>query len=279
MVHLNPQKTEELVPELRSMLVEQRKLSPEEERFCDDSCLRRYLRARRNDKDKALEKLTYSLDWRQDFGVTSLTPNMFKKVIDEGQLYLWPKLVNNRCVIMSRKRTEKIKEEEMDLYLKFLVFMLESAIKMLPAGQEKAILIIDMNNYSRQNSPPLSYSLQVLRIFSGHYPERLHKFYLVDAPAIFSLLYTAVYPFIDPVTKEKINFVYSDKYLKGAVTEKNDPKQFLRLVEAYKTPFDKTQFQFLTQLWGIKKQAISEQNGNVVGEKEFFEAGDGAGQK
>lgn len=37
-----------------------------------------------------------------------------------------------------------------------------------------------------------------------HYPERMQKFWIVGAPAIFSVLWNAVVPFIDEVTKSKI---------------------------------------------------------------------------
>lgn len=37
-----------------------------------------------------------------------------------------------------------------------------------------------------------------------HYPERMQKFWIVGAPAIFSVLWNAIIPFVDDVTRSKI---------------------------------------------------------------------------
>jgi CRAL/TRIO domain len=39
-----------------------------------------------------------------------------------------------------------------------------------------------------------------------HYPERLQKFWIVGAPKLFSVLWNAIQPFVDPVTKSKVGF-------------------------------------------------------------------------
>eukprot|EP01025_Chloroclados_australasicus_P052968 TRINITY_DN6193_c0_g5_i1.p1 TRINITY_DN6193_c0_g5~~TRINITY_DN6193_c0_g5_i1.p1 ORF type:complete len:294 (-),score=25.20 TRINITY_DN6193_c0_g5_i1:371-1213(-) len=278
MTVLDPQLTENLVPEFRHKLSLERKLSAEEECFCDDACLKRYLRARRNDVDKALDKLISSLNWRNSFGVTRFSPDMFCKDMATGKLYPWNGLVEDRSVLILRKKLERITAEEGPQYLRYLVFMLESAIKLLPEGQEKLVLILDLNGYSRQNSPPLSYSLEMLRIFTGHYPERAYKIYLVDAPTIFSVLYTAVYPFIDPVTKEKINFVYSEKYLSGEVTETQDQKGFFKYLDAYKSTFDEEEVKKLVEsVWPDSAEVEKDQVGTSSSddqEDEFYEVSD-----
>lgn len=46
-----------------------------------------------------------------------------------------------------------------------------------------------------------------LELASRHYPERLGTFYLVDAPSIFTLLWNALQPFIDPATRTKIRLI------------------------------------------------------------------------
>ena len=40
-------------------------------------------------------------------------------------------------------------------------------------------------------------------IFSSHYPGRLHRAYIVDAPVLFSYLWAAISFFLDKVTYEK----------------------------------------------------------------------------
>jgi hypothetical protein len=45
-----------------------------------------------------------------------------------------------------------------------------------------------------------------LDLAAKHYPERLQQFLIVHAPKVFSVLWNAVQPFVDPVTKQKIRF-------------------------------------------------------------------------
>jgi hypothetical protein len=52
--------------------------------------------------------------------------------------------------------------------------------------------------------------MATLRIFAGHYPERLERVYFVDAPPVFSLLFGAIRPFVDPVTAAKVAFIKSE---------------------------------------------------------------------
>ena len=57
------------------------------------------------------------------------------------------------------------------------------------------------------NAPPMKTARATLSILQDHYPERLHRFVLLHAPALFSGFFKMISPFIDPVTKAKIVFV------------------------------------------------------------------------
>jgi hypothetical protein len=41
--------------------------------------------------------------------------------------------------------------------------------------------------YSPSNAPALSVTLGVLQLLANHYPERLYKAYVVNAPSIFQM--------------------------------------------------------------------------------------------
>ena len=55
-----------------------------------------------------------------------------------------------------------------------------------------------------------------LSILQDHYPERLHRFVLLHAPALFSGFFKMISPFIDPVTKAKIAFVTGSAAVQAA---------------------------------------------------------------
>ena len=46
-----------------------------------------------------------------------------------------------------------------------------------------------------------------LDLLGKHYPERLQTFYLVDAPAMFSMLWSTILPLVDHATRAKVKFL------------------------------------------------------------------------
>merc|ERR1711959_100353 len=66
---------------------------------------------------------------------------------------------------------------------------------------------------TRASSPPLSLTMETLKIMQNHYPERLAKCILVDSPFVFRVLWKVVYPLIDEVTRKKISLVRSGEQL------------------------------------------------------------------
>lgn len=69
------------------------------------------------------------------------------------------------------------------------------------------VIVMDMNGYKRGNSPPMSVTLETMRIFQRHFPERAKRIVILDAPAAFYLLWRIVNPLIDAVTRKKFVFL------------------------------------------------------------------------
>ena len=175
----------------------------------NDKTFLRYLRARNFNFEKAKEMLSATLLWRRDFGTANMeewkdlmsvenaTGKMYCRGLDkEGHalLYMKPGLENTY---------------DHDGNMKHLVYNMERAIACMESrtDQEKLILLIDYEGFSLINSPPMKASLETLSILQNHYPERLFRAYCVRPPWVFNALWNCVYPFIDPVTKEKIVFL------------------------------------------------------------------------
>lgn len=73
-----------------------------------------------------------------------------------------------------------------------------------PPGQEKICLLIDYASASQANTPSFSTSRGVLNILQNHYVERLGQALIVNVNWFISAFFTAITPFLDPVTAKKI---------------------------------------------------------------------------
>ncbi len=87
-----------------------------------------------------------------------------------------------------------------------MISTFETAIEILPPGVRQWNWVLDMHGFRLIDSDP-----RLARIFLSlageRYPERLGQFWVVDAPKLFSGLWSIIEKFIDPKTKEKIRFV------------------------------------------------------------------------
>jgi hypothetical protein len=179
------------------------------EHFCDEGCLQRYLRARNMDVNKAHDMLAATLKWRKEHRVDELHRSEFVdcRYMKEGWVYVDGNDSQGRSVVMFRKRRDSLPVSESEVYLRYMTFVIETAIKNMKNGQEQWIWVLDMTVYSPANAPPLSVTLSVLQMLANHYPERLYKAYVVNAPSVFQFAYKIIYPFIDEVTRSKAEFV------------------------------------------------------------------------
>jgi len=176
----------------------------------DDACCSRYLRARGLDHSKAKTMLLDTIKWRREFGVAKMVEEHFETLAFEcstGKSFISPFFDNDgRPIMVMRNRHENSRSHEGNILN--LVYQLERGCAATrAAGVEKWTLIIDFNGYSMSNAPPLKTSRATLSIMQKHYPERLHRCFMLDAPWLFSGAWAALSPFIDPVTSAKICFV------------------------------------------------------------------------
>jgi hypothetical protein len=73
---------------------------------------------------------------------------------------------------------------------------------------EKVNVVFDYEGYrADKHEPPLSLIKELLFCLRDHYTERLQHMYFVNAPLRFRAFWAMLKPFIDPVTKRKIQFV------------------------------------------------------------------------
>eukprot|EP00037_Helgoeca_nana_P009339 m.81901 g.81901 ORF g.81901 m.81901 type:complete len:561 (-) comp19513_c0_seq1:2181-3863(-) len=200
-----------LTPEQKLVLEDLKRalcdLDPRAASFCDRACLCRYLRAR-DWKVKPAEKLLReTLEWREEYGIETVTIDDIKDELSTGKIYIHGFDRENRPVMYQKPRNEN--STNYDVSVKAVAYLLERecCAMDMSAGVEKHTLIIDFKGYSIFNKPPMSVTKQVLSLLMDKYPERLGVAFLVDAPALFQACWAVVKPFLPAETKKKIFFV------------------------------------------------------------------------
>lgn len=185
------------------------------EPFCNVQCLLRYLRAHSYNPTRAAEALSRTLTWRHTYSPHTLSPDSLASEARQGNNYVNGFDKKGRPIVYLKKRG-MVHDPHKNVQL--LVLVVEQAIKLMPPGVEQLVILMDMSEYTWANRPPSSVTKETLHILTAHYPERLGKCFMVNAPWIFGALWKVVSPFLDSVTKDKIRFVSCDAQTdKGSV--------------------------------------------------------------
>lgn len=164
----------EKVPKTAAKKSEEEPLSDDERMWLTKECLLRYLRAVKWASAAAAEKrLLDTVIWRREYGTNGFTADYISPENETGKLIILGYDNDGRpCLYMdpSKQNTEKS-----DRQVHNLVFMLERAIDLMPAGVESIALLINFKNSTSAKNPSLGQGKQVLSILQGQYPERNGK--------------------------------------------------------------------------------------------------------
>ncbi|KAL7555449.1 hypothetical protein ACA910_001258 [Epithemia clementina (nom. ined.)] len=256
---LDPHVEKEGVAEILAVLT-----SEEKARMPDPAMPIRHLRAEKGDVAKAAEKLKDALEWRKTFDADALvkatTPDgskEYKQLLERenvtGKIYIRGYDKDGRALMYMRPGRENT--NALEDQMKHLVWNLEKAIactnrksRELGAKEplEKVNLVIDYEGFTLGNAPSLTASRYTLDILQKHFPERMHRAYVLNPPFVFQAFWTIVKPFVDPISKEKIVFCSGEDGVrllhdnmdqidklepvaKGSATKAFDSKAYLKL--------------------------------------------------
>lgn len=195
---------------------ETKDLSSWEKFWLSRECLLRYLRATKWDVAEAIKRLTKSLVWRREFGISydgryanEVTADVVAVENETGkQLILgFDRARRPLLYLKNGKQNTKTSFRQVQL----LVYMLESTVALMPQGVENAAILVDFKHYKEPgvitaSMPPIAIGKQVLNILQDHYPERMGKGLLANIPWLGWTFLKLIHPLIDPNTREKIVF-------------------------------------------------------------------------
>jgi hypothetical protein len=217
---------ETAVAEFREALIA-RNLLPS--RHDDFHKMKRFLKARGYNVEKAITMWSDMLQWRLDFGADSILedfvftereevlqyyPHGYHGVDKEGRpiyIEMLGKIEPNKLLSVTT----------IDRFLNYHVQQLERLFtEKFPACSAKAgkhidtvVTILDVNgaNWMKMRKLASDVVLRINKIDSDNYPEILHKLFIINASSSFRILWNALKGFIDPRTTEKIQ-VLGDSY-------------------------------------------------------------------
>lgn len=190
----------------------------------DDLMIRRFLRARELDIEKASTLFQKYLSWRRSFIPNGfIAPSEIPNELAQNKFFMQGADKQNRPVVVVFGARHKPYKGSFEEFKRFVVYTLERICAIMPAGEEKFVSIADLKGWGYSNSDIRGY-LAALSILQDCYPERLGKLFIVHVPYIFMTAWKVVSPFIDRKTKNKIIFV-ENKKLKSTLLEDIDESQ------------------------------------------------------
>ncbi|QPG74785.1 cytosolic factor, phosphatidylinositol/phosphatidylcholine transfer protein [Brettanomyces nanus] len=193
----------------------------------DDSTLLRFLRARKFDVMLSKKMFVECEKWRREFGTNTILDD-FKYVEKPKVARFYPQYYHKTdkdgrpCYyeeLGAVNIPEMYKITNQDRMLKNLVFEYESFAKhRLTACSRQAhflvetsCTVLDLKGISVSSIyQVIGYVRAASNVGQNFYPERMGRFYLINAPFGFPTAFRIFKPFLDPVTISKISILGSD---------------------------------------------------------------------
>ncbi|GJJ07752.1 hypothetical protein Clacol_001957 [Clathrus columnatus] len=195
----------------------------------DDATLLRFLRARRFDLVKAKKMLIAAEGWWKDFGVDDIEKSVLigSNYVRSGRQILpqfYHKTDKDGCPVYI-ERLSRLDDKALsgittqDRMLKHLVQEYEKMIKyrypacskLVDHPVETTCTILDLYGVSTlQFYQVRSYVAAAAKIGQDYYPEVMGSFYIINAPFLFSAVWSLIKPWLDEVTVAKINILGED---------------------------------------------------------------------
>lgn len=211
----------------------------------DNATLLRFLRARKFDLKKAKAMFEACEAWRKLFGadtilsdfhykekplVAQMYPQYYHKIDKDGRPVYYEELgkVNLHKMLKITTQERMIKNLVWE-YEVFSKYRLPACSRKLGHLVETSCTILDLKGISISSAyQVVGYVKEASKIGQDYYPERMGKFYCINAPFGFSTAFKVFKPFLDPVTVSKI-FILGSGYKKELLAQipaENLPRKY-----------------------------------------------------
>ncbi|KAL1407835.1 hypothetical protein Q8F55_007271 [Vanrija albida] len=178
---------------------------PWEARFLADPMVHaRYMRAAKWHMADAKKRIKATLEWRREYRPDLIEPGEVEPENETGKIVLSGFDKQGRPLLIMRPGRQNTKESPR--MVRYTVWFLERCIDLMPPGQEQLVIFLDYASISFSERTSMQMSRTVLHIMANHYVERLGRGIIVNAPWFFGAFFSAISPFIDPVSRDKVRF-------------------------------------------------------------------------
>ncbi|PKA49865.1 Patellin-6 [Apostasia shenzhenica] len=167
-----------------------------QEKFCNDACIERFLKARGENVKKAAKNLRAVLSWRESIGTEHLMADEFSAELAEGLAYVSGNDEEGRPVVIFRIKQDYPKFHSHKSFVRLLAFTMEVAISTMARSVDQLVLIFDAS-FFRSASAFFNLFICTLKIIADYYPGRLHRAFAVDPPFLFPYLWKGARPFVE----------------------------------------------------------------------------------
>ncbi|CAK9787087.1 CRAL/TRIO domain-containing protein [Cutaneotrichosporon oleaginosum] len=176
-----------------------------EKRFLEDvGTHARFMRAAKWNVEHGKKRIKATMEWRREFRPELIEPEDVAIEAETGKIVISGFDKDARPIVYMRPRHENT--ETSPRQIRHLIYVLERAIDICPEGQEQVCIVVDYKQATSNNTPSVSTGLQALNILQHHYVERLGRGLVVNMPWWINAFFSAIQPFMDPITRDKIRF-------------------------------------------------------------------------
>lgn len=190
----------------------------------DDATLRRFLRARDLNVEKASQLLLKYLKWRQALVPLGYIPESeVSNELRKKKVYIQGFDKQRRPIEVILAARHYASDRDLEEFKRLIVYGFDKLCASMPTGLETFVVIADFEGWGYSNMDTRAY-LAALEILQDFYPERLAKAFMIHVPYLFQTAWKMISPFIDKVTKKKIIFV-EDKHLRSTLLNDIDESQ------------------------------------------------------
>jgi len=192
-----------------------------------DDTYSRFLIARNNNFDAAMQMLWDTTTWRLSTRPGDIKEEEVEKMLKNGEAYFGPPdLQGNEVVYIPAHLHLDWGSHREKEYQNFTLFLMEAGMKKCKDKEKlvQATMVVIMDQFSISNMD-YNFCQFLFREFGLHYPECLSHILIVDSGWVFTACWSILKGWIDPRTSAKVAFITMADLL-NYISKENLPKEY-----------------------------------------------------